>query len=532
MIAKNNFSDYDSCLMLQESLLSQAESSHEQAEGFKAQVELQKEKIKFLEDEVTYLSEVIKKLKQQAFGPKSDRYESQEQICFNEAEVLAKNPKPENEDEEDTIEVTGHTKKRGKRKPLPENLPREIVKIELPESELTMPDGRRLKPIGEVISERLYYKAAEAKVIEYHRVQYGYESGDYVKAAPPVPSVIPKGIPEPSLLSHIIVQKYAYGMPLYRIEEMMRQLGVEIPRCTQARWIIQVAEALRPIWNILEERLMSAPYVSCDETWTQVLKEKGKTPESKSWMWVRCTPSELKKIVLFEYDPHRSADVAQRLFADYKGFLQVDGFASYNILEKKEGLIRIGCNMHGRRKFSDAHQFGAKKGPLLAEDALKFYQQLYDIEEKAKEQKLSFAERHELRQKEAKPLWDQFKAWADANHKKVPPRSKIGQAFHYFLNEYPYLTGYLQDGQLEMDNGFAERKIKSFALGRNAWLFSDTEAGAEASSVLYSLLITMHTNGVKIADTLEKIITEIPKAKMIEDFERLADLILTPGPGP
>lgn len=125
-----------------------------------------------------------------------------------------------------------------------------------------------------------------------------------------------------------------------------------------ARWVVKHAEACQALFN---DRLLKSPYVACDETHTQVLKEKGKTAESQSWMWVRCTPYGKNRIVLFDYDPHRSADVAKRLLSDVKGYLQVDGFGSYNILEKNEGLIRIGCNLQNISHYGMNLKPGMKK---------------------------------------------------------------------------------------------------------------------------------------------------------------------------
>ena len=156
------------------------------------------------------------------------------------------------------------------------------------------------------------------------------------------------------MLSHIVTAKYADGLPLYRQEEQFARLGVDIPRSTMARWIVQASERCEGIWNALEERLLCEPYVSCDETPVQVLKEKGRAAESKSWMWVRATPGAKKRIVLFDYDPSRSGETAKKLFSGYRGYFQVDGYAAYNALETNPKLVRIGCNMHGRRKFFDA----------------------------------------------------------------------------------------------------------------------------------------------------------------------------------
>lgn len=284
------------------------------------------------------------------------------------------------------------------------------------------------------------------------------------------------------------------------------------------------AEACLPIYNILNERLLSSSYISCDETYTQVLKENGKSAESTSYMWVRSTPHAANKIILFEYAATRSSEVAKKVFEDFSGYVQVDGYAGYNFLEDKKETIRIGCNMHGRRYFEQAKVDGAKSGKTLAEVGLKYYQQLYDLEDESKKLDLSEKQKHRL--ENHKPIWDEFKSWVDANIKKVPPKSKLGKALNYFSNEYKYLIGYLKDPRLEMDNGFVERAIRKFAIGRNNWMFADTEAGANASSMFYSILCTANVNGVKPYNLLKYLFQEIPKAYTLEDIENLADIIM------
>lgn len=489
----------------------------------KTLLEKEIERNRFFEEENTRLLEMLRQLKIQAFGPRSERWESEEQIkLFNEAEELARKP----EQEEKIIKVGAHTKKRGKRRPLPSHLPREVVRVELPLEKRVNEEGEPLREIGKEVSEKFVYEPGQMKVIEYHRIRYGVDSGDTGIIAQPLPSIIPKSMVTPSLLSKIVTDKFADGLPFYRQEEIFGRLEIDLPRTTMARWVITASEKCRAIWNILEDRLMASPYVSCDETHIQVLKEKNRSPENKSWMWVRCTPCDLKKIILFDYDPHRSGAVAKKLFTDYKGALQCDGYDAYNILEKQEGVERLGCNMHGRRKFREALSAGAKQGHTLAEVGLKFYHDLYEFEEPLKS--VSFDERYKIRNLQAVPLWEKFKAWAVENQSKVPPKSKIGGAFHYFLNEYEYLIGYLKNGMFEMDNGFAERAIKYFAIGRKNWLFSDTESGAEASSLFYSFVVTAKLNGVNPYQALKQIFELVPLAETIDDFERLADLLVTP----
>jgi transposase len=431
--------------------------------------------------------------------------------------------KPVAKETEETV-VQSHTRNRGKRKPLPQDLPREIIAVELKPEERFADDGTPLKVIGKEVSEKLVYTPASMKIQEIHRLIYGLIGGDAAKTAPPIPSVIPKGIATPSLLAGIIVNKYADGLPLYRQEEIFERHGVTLSRASMARWVVQAAEACMPLLNVLQDRLMESPYVACDETHVQVLKESGRKAESKSWMWVRTNPSDEHTIVLFEYDPSRSGDVAKKLLNDYKGYLQVDGYGGYNVLESAEELVRIGCNMHGRRKFHDAFKNGAKNGSTLAEQGLEYYHQIYKLEEELRP--LLFDERHQKRQELAIPIWNDFEKWALENERKVPPKSKIGGAFHYFINELPYLKGYLKDGRLEADNGFVERAIKYFAIGRNNWLFSDSEAGANASSLFYSFIVTAKLNEANPCQVLERILTEMPKAKTLEDVERLADLLL------
>jgi transposase len=491
---------------------------------------LEREKKEIYAEEINRLNELLLDFKRHRFGKRSETYVSAEQLVFDEAEALASQAKAEESESalEGEVEVPAHKRKRGHRKPLPLDLPREIVVIELSEDQRVGENGEVLKPIGKEVSEKLHFEPAIMKVIETHRIRYGADSGDTGIIAPVPLSILPKSMATPGLLANIVLQKYGYGVPLYRQEEMYLRMGCEIPRCTQARWIIQAAEACLAIKNVLTDRLMASTYVSCDETHTQVLDEEGRKAETKSWMWVRTTPSDEKKIVIFDYYQNRSGAVAEKLFTDYRGVLQVDGFSSYNALEKQDGIKRIGCNMHGRRKFEAAFKNGAKIGTKnkesLAETALKFYKKLYAIEAACR--KMSFEDRHRVRQIESLPLWAEFKNWADVNSKKVPPKSKIGQAFHYFLGEYEYLVGYLADGRLEMDNGFAERAIAKFAIGRKNWLFSIGEAGAEASSFFYSLIVSAKINGGDPYEILKKVFETIPLAQTADDIDRIADFIL------
>lgn len=166
---------------------SELESLRIENTGLKIQLAEKDERLKNYKDENDRLHEIIREFKRQIYGKKSERWESPEQLLFNEAEVLAKSEKPEDDLEVQPESKPSTPKPRGKRKPLPKELPREIVVVELPEDQRLGAKGLPLKPIGKEISEKLVFEPAQMKVVEYHRIRYGEDSGDTGVIAPPVP---------------------------------------------------------------------------------------------------------------------------------------------------------------------------------------------------------------------------------------------------------------------------------------------------------------------------------------------------------
>jgi transposase len=204
-----------------ESIFTENENLKDEVQGLRLLVEKEREVKKLYEEEISRLYEILNDLKRSKFGKKSERWESLEQMVFNEAEVESRKPDPlgEDEDSEEKITVKAHLKKkRGHRRALPDNLEREEVVILLPEEERFAEDGTPLKIVGYELSEKLSYEPAKTKVTVYKRAKYGVDAGDYEKTAPPVPSIIPKGIATAELLASVVVEKYGYGMPLYRQE--------------------------------------------------------------------------------------------------------------------------------------------------------------------------------------------------------------------------------------------------------------------------------------------------------------------------
>ena len=148
-------------------------------------------------------------------------------------------------------------------------------------------------------------------------------------------------------------------------------------------------------------------------------------------------------------------------------------------------------------------------------------QRIYRIEREASARELGRDERKQLRHEKAKPLWEEMRQWLEGCIGQAPPGTLTGKALGYLAKQWPRLIRYLDDGRLEADNNRAENAIRPFVMGRKAWLFSDTPAGAEASARLYSLIETAKANGIEPYAYLRQVFTELPKAETLADIEAL-----------
>ena len=200
-------------------------------------------------------------------------------------------------------------------------------------------------------------------------------------------------------------------------------------------------------------------------------------------------------VVLYDYDPGRSAQVPKRLLEGFSGYLQTDGYDGYNAVVAANGLVHVGCMAHARRRFNDAVKAqGRNKKRGRAHRGLSLIRKLYRIERQAR--KLTIQERHARRQKHAKPILDEIRNWLDDALPQVAPSSATGKALSYLHNEWSHLIRYLDDGRLEIDNNGAENAIRPFVLGRKNWLFSASVKGVKASANLYSLIETAKANSL------------------------------------
>ena len=484
-----------------------------------------------LKAKVAVLEEQLRLAVHQRFAPKSEKLVSLDQPdLFNEAEALA--PADADTAQPPAITVPEHTRERGKRKPIDAALPRVRVEHDIPDTAKTCPCGCQLTRIGETTSEQFDIEPALVRVLQHVRFKYACRScegsshdGPAVITAAMPAQPIPKSNASPGLLAHIATAKYQDGLPLYRQEGILVRSGIEVSRATAANWMIRLGKLVTPLINLMDETQLAYDVLQMDETTVQVLKEDGRAADTKSYMWVRRGGEPGKAIVLYDYAATRSGSVPMRVLADYKGYLQSDGYAAYDKPGKRDGVVHVGCLAHARRKFFDAvkaqHAVGSAGEKGLAPQALLLIRRIYAIEKAARLAKLDAAQRHRLRDTEARPIWAELRTWLDRNLGTAPPQSLTGKAMTYLAREWPRLVRVLDDGRLEVDNNRCENAIRPFVMGRKAWLFSDTPRGADASAKLYSLVETAKANGLEPYAYLKRIFTELPKAVSLAEVEAL-----------
>ena len=453
------------------------------------------------------------------FASRSEQLSPDQIKLFDEAESTVESV--DDTPSEDTISVSSHHRKNSGRKPLPERLPRLDVVHELPADERCCDhDGQPLNEIGEVISEQLDIVPATVRVIRHVRKRYACACGRCIKTAPLPAQPIPKSMASPGLLAHVTVSKYQDGLPLYRQETILQRIGVEIPRATLASWMIGVGTLVQPLINLMRDRLLDYDIIQIDETVVQVLKEAGRSAQSKSYLWVQRGGPPDGRVILYDYDPSRSGSVPVRLLAGYSGYLQSDGYEGYNAVVAANGLRALGCMAHARRRFDEAVKAqGKSKRRGKAWRGLSLIQKLYRVEKHARP--MTSDERHAYRLGHATPILTEMRDWLDGALPQVPPKNATGKALHYLNAQWDKLTRYLDDGRLEIDNNLCENAIRPFVVGRKAWLFSQSVAGVKASANLYSLIETAKAHGLEPYAYLREVFTKLPLADTVDEIEAL-----------
>ena len=444
---------------------------------------------------------------------------------FNEAELLAALAEA---NQSKTTTVKSHKRRGRKPKPLPDHL--RVVEVEHEPDHTQCQDcGAQMKRIGEQTSDQLGIVPQVYYIIRHIRPKMACPCKCRVETAKMPEQPLPGTQASPVLLAYLMVAKYLDGLPLYRLEGIAKRCGVDLPRNKTARWLADIGLKLTVLFELLVKTYIDYDIAAADETGIQVLKEPKRAPQSKSWFWIRQGGPPDKPVVLLNYSPSRSSDVANKLLDGFEGYLVCDAYSGYLPLSKTGKTLLVYCNDHARRRFKkvvDSVGKDHEADNIIAARALLWYRCLYGIEDEIKDQ--SAQERYHARQEKAVPLWDSFIAWASKIQGDGVLHQPTGAALKYLLNHQVELRRYCDDGRLPISNIKSEHVAKVVAVSRKAFLFSDTVGGAKSSAISYSFIQTAKANGHEPFKYLTVVLTELPKAKQQADYEKLLPWNLSP----
>jgi transposase len=453
-------------------------------------------------------------LKRQLFGKKSEKLNPAQRLLFENLydEVKAKIEQQKQQKQE--VATKPKNENHNGRNPLPAELPRETTEIMPQPHEQTCEICNTPKEIiGTEKTEKLEYRPACFYVKQYVRYKMACrkcEGNISIGQLPPM--VVDKGIAGEGLLAHIITSKYADHAPLNRLEGIFKRSGVDINVSTMCDWVGQCSDLLEPLVKRMHKKILESPKINSDDTSIPVKNpgRKGSTYNGYLWVYI-----DNKKNVVFDFTPTRSREGPIKFLGKYCGKLQADAYSGYDEYFRTSGATEIGCHAHARRKF----EYALDSDPVRAARLLVLWGKLYEIERRAKEEKYDGAQLLEVRQKEARPILNEIKAVLNEYKDQVLPKSPMGKAITYSLNQWDALLRYCDDPILEIDNNLSERTLRMVCIGRKNYLFAGSEAGARRAANIYSLVASCKLNDIDpfayFRDVLSRISTH-PMEKIDE----------------
>ena len=470
--------------------------------------------------EIASLNSTVLWLRRKVFGPMTEKHLPLDpaQLLLFDQEAMTPEEKAALEAEvkarEETITKTITVKVRPARKPLDDSkLP--VVEEHIYPEGTTDENGRLLDgyvEIGTEVNSR--YELVPARMCIHRTIRHKVISKEDAAAKYPEERKIltPELPPQPvakcaagaSVLSDIIVGKFFYHLPFYRIIQQYKELGITVSDSTMGGWYEAAVEKLKLLYDLLRRQILSSEYVQIDESVVPVIdNEKHKTRKGYEW----CVRDGITGDVMFYYSGgSRGGKVAREILGDYHGMAQCDGYEAYEQFEGREGITLYGCWAHVRRKFVEA----LKENNTLATQAICYIRKLYKVESDGDESGLDANGRKELRLKESYPVIQVFEKWLEDTYPKVLPKSQMGKAIAYAYSLLPRLSRYVDDGRVNIDNNLIENTIRPLALGRKNYLFCGNDASAYRAAIVYSLIGTCKAAGVEPRLWMEDALRQIP----------------------
>ena len=422
-------------------------------------------------------------------------------------------PQPDQTQTPAQARVNPADRKPGGRKPLPAHLPREVV-LHPAGSTCDGCGGTVLRKLGEDRTEILEYVPSSFKVVVHVREIVSCRDCETIKQAPLPSFPIERGRPGPATLAHVIVGKYADGLPLHRQSGIYAREGIDIDRSTMADWVGTTAALVRPLVDAIGQHVCAGPVLHADDTTIKVLAPgNGQTKTGRLWAVVRDErpwAGKAPPAAFYRYSRDRKAEHAEALLGSCRGFLHADGYSGWKNLFASDPttgtarLSEVACWSHVRRKIYDVYE--ATKAPL-AKEALERMAPLFEIEArisgKAPEQRLA------VRQAESVPLLTELKAFLEKALNQISGASTLAKAIRYAIWRWSALILYTTDGRLEMTNNAVERSIRPVAVGRKNFLFVGSDAGGNRAAAMFTILETCKLNGVNPEAYLRDVLARI-----------------------
>jgi transposase len=418
-------------------------------------------------------------------GRKSEQISPDQLALFAaEAGLPIEEPHEENEDDENNDSPAADQNKRAHgRRPLSPHLKRQRIEHDLAESEKHCGDCQQdLRLIGEETSERYEYLPAQMLVIEDVCKKYACQCTVRTATKPAQP--IEKSVAGASLLTQVIVAKYADHLPLHRQGKMFRRHGIDLSDQTLCGWMGQCAGLLDPLYERLKKFVLESKVVGTDDTPVKVLDRQ--LPQArKGRIWPYLGDRDHVAAV-YDYTATRERAGPERFLKEYRGHLQADAYVAYDsfFTDPAREMTEVGCWAHARRHFYQAQE----NDPSRMRTVLLLIAQLYQVEKLARQRGLRGEELRLLRKQGAGPILEKIHAYLQKIREQVLPKSEAGQAVAYTLKNWTALTRYCGDPDLEIDNNATERALRCFAVGRNNWIFFGSDRGGRTAAVLRSFI--------------------------------------------
>lgn len=468
-----------------------------------------------LGSEVALLKNRLNTLLRNSYGTKSEKFDPNQLALFTD---LLKDVKQAQQEAQSKPKekVKGHGRQR-----LPRKLARKQIIHDLPEDEKTCKCcGEDLVKIGEDKSEQLDYIPSSLLVLEHIRFKYACKhcTESITTADKPI-QPIEKGLPAPGLLAHVAVSKYGDHLPLNRLENIFNRQGVQLNRSTMCGWMKEVADLAGPLYDLMITGVLQSYSIHTDDTPIK-LRDAHQKKKAEGRFWVYRGDDE-NPYTVYDYTSNRAHDGPEKFLGEYAGYIHADAYAGYDTIYETNGAVESGCWAHARRKFFDAQD----NDRLRAESALAYIRKLYMVEREIKGKKVD--EKTKIRREKSKPILGEFKQWlyTQLNDPTSPvlPKSPIGKAFTYTLNQWDALNRYADDGKLTIDNNPAERAMRPIAIGRKNYLFVGSNRGGQTAAVIYSLIESAKRHDLNPFEYLRDIMTNLPKTKITEIEKFLPD---------